>query len=423
MNMKINRETRETREKILNPNNKSSFRVFRVFRGFKNVAFCIFISALALSGCSRKQTETIVTEVGLPVRVTKVESRTFENRIAVQGTIQAKNFANIAARVGGTLDDVFVDEGDIVEADKTALFQIDSTTLNNAWTVAEQQWKVAKASVEVANANLERTEAEAAKVARDFERFERLHKEGRVSDNEFEQREVQYQQSQAGLAVAKAQVVLANAQVEQTSAAVAIAQKNVEDSTGIAPVSGFVAARYREPGEFVGAGATVLRIEDPSFLEVAAFLPAQYYDNVIPGKTQARVVMQGSGGLRASEQRQDAVATISFRSPSINPVLRTFEIKGRVDSDKAVSGAMADVSIIFESRESMGVPSAAVLVRGGKNVVFVLNGNRAVQKEVTTGLANNHWTEILSGLSLGDTIVTEGQTLLNDGSLVNLLER
>ena len=373
---------------------------------------CLIASALALSGCSKKQTETVAVETSLPVRVMAAESRTFENRIAVQGTIQAKVFANVAARVPGCLDSVSVDAGDVVVASKTELFQIDPVSLRNALIAAEQQWEVTKAALDVAEAAMEKAEAEAAKIVHDFERFERLHKDGRVSDNEFEQREVQNQQAKAGLAVAKAQVTLSQSQIEQAAASVAIARKNAEDSRGVAPISGVVTIRYREAGEHVGGGTPIVRIEDPSSLEVAAFLPAQYYDDVVLGTTQARLAINA---------RDAGMCSISYRSPSINPTLRTFEIKGKVDSAKAVSGAMADLAIVLDSREGVGVPSAAVLVRGGKNIVFILDGGKATLREVTIGLTNDHWTEIRSGLTAGERVIVEGQTLLNDGSKVNLL--
>ena len=84
-------------------------------------------------------------------------------------------------------------------------------------------------------------------------------------------------------------------------------------------------------------------------------------------------------------------------------------------------GNMADLTIVFESRPGLGVPTAAVLVRNGQNVVFVVQDGQAVQRDVQTGLQNDGWTEILSGLEAGETVVTEGQTQLRDGLKVEVL--
>jgi multidrug efflux pump subunit AcrA (membrane-fusion protein) len=51
----------------------------------------------------------------------------------------------------------------------------------------------------------------------------------------------------------------------------------------------------------------------------------------------------------------------------------------------------------------------------------VIRDDRAVQTPVTTGFQNGAWTEIVSGLQDGDTVVTEGQTLLRDGQAVERL--
>ena len=89
--------------------------------------------------------------------------------------------------------------------------------------------------------------------------------------------------------------------------------------------------------------------------------------------------------------------------------------------DFAVPGNMADLTIVFESRPGLGVPTAAVLVRNGQNVVFVVQDGQAVQRDVQTGLQNDGWTEILAGLEAGETVVTEGQTQLRDGLKVEVL--
>lgn len=112
---------------------------------------------------------------------------------------------------------------------------------------------------------------------------------------------------------------------------------------------------------------------------------------------------------------------VGYRAPTINPTLRTFEIKGVVDTSTvpAVPGGMATLTILFESREGLGVPSSSILNREGKKVVFVIRDGRAYQTPVTTGFQNGTSTEIVSGLKAGDTVVTEGQTLLRDNLAVD----
>lgn len=369
-----------------------------------------------IAGCGEKPSKASETLQGktqsLAVRTIKAEPRTFERRITVQGNLQSKYVANVAARIAGNLDAIFVDAGDPVEANKTDLFQIDPITLKNAVTASEQQLAVTKASLEVARATLGKSEAEAGKVEMDVGRYQRLYKDGRVTPNEFELRQVQYVQAKAGLAVSKAQASLSESQVEQAVATLEISRKNLKDSKSVAPISGFVTHRSKEPGEQVSLGEVVLRIEDPSYIEAIAYLPAEYYADVTPGKTQARLTIAGRDG---------GTFIVTYRSSVINTTLRTFEIKGKVESKEAVAGAMADMTIVFESRKAIGVPSNCLLIRNDTPSVFITKERKATLKQVKTGLINDGWTEITSGLEEIDAVVTEGQTQLREGIAVRIL--
>ncbi len=350
----------------------------------------------------------------LAVRALSAAPRTFERRLTVQGTLEAKNFANVASRADGNLDAIWVDEGDAVTAGETALFQIDPLSRQNSLTIAKQLLAVAEASLEVAQASARKTDAEARKATLDFARYERLHQDGKVSDNEFEAADVAHAQAQAGVAVAQAQVDLAKRQVRQADAALSIAEKNLADTKILAPISGVVSSRQAEPGEQMSVGKVVLRIDDLSTIEAAAFLPAQYYPEVVPGKTQFRLAVGG---------RDAGSHTVTYRSPTIHPALRTFEIKGLVTAADGlvVPGQMADLTLVFESRQGLGVPSAAILDRGGQPTVFVVQDGKALARQVQPGFQNDAWTEILSGLEAGESVVTEGQTQLHDGMPVEVL--
>jgi len=384
----------------------------------ERLAVALLIAALVAAGlaagCGKKEAAAEETVRALAVRVQPVAARGFERRLTVQGTLEAKNYATVAARAEGNLDAIWVDEGDVVVAGETALFQVDAANRENALTIAKQDLAVAQAALAVAKASAAKVEAESRKATLDFERYARLHKDGKVSPNEFEAAQVGNAQAQAGIAVAEAQTDLAERQVKQAEAALAIAEKNLADARLVAPLSGVVSARYVEPGEQMSVGKPVLRIDDLSVVEAAAYLPAQYYPEVAPDQTTFRL---GIGGRAAGDH------AVTYRSPTIDPTLRTFEIKGLLKSpgDAVVPGQMADLTLVFESRQGLGVPSAAILVRSGQTVVFVAQDGQASARPVETGFQNDGWTEILSGLAAGETVVVEGQTQLHDGMAVEVL--
>ena len=97
-----------------------------------------------------------------------------------------------------------------------------------------------------------------------------------------EQQETELQQCDADVKHTQALIDLAKAQLEQARLSLTIAEKDLGDSLVVAPVSGWVSERFREPGEMAGAGTPVLRIEDLSLLEISVFLPEEYYAHVVP---------------------------------------------------------------------------------------------------------------------------------------------
>ena len=94
-------------------------------------AICILVLSLAAtvlsSGCGQQEAVTPTEAIrALAVRTQPAALRTFERRLTVQGSLETKNYANVASRADGNLDAIWVDKGDSVIAGKTALFQIDS---------------------------------------------------------------------------------------------------------------------------------------------------------------------------------------------------------------------------------------------------------------------------------------------------------
>ncbi len=355
-----------------------------------------------------KRSQSVSVTVSRPVR------RNFENVIVTQGNVEAKNVAMVSPRISGTLEKIFVDEGDSVIAGETKLFQTDSVKLEQNVTIRKRDLAVAHCAQQQAQAYLEKVSADFNKADLDFKRFERLLEKGATTQDMFEQQQSNYKQVAASKKVAQAQVELAAEQVCQAEAVLAIAKKYLADTTIVAPISGKVSMRMAEPGEMGESGQPVLRIEDTTLIEVSAFLPAADYPSVTVGQTPIKVRVSGIDlGLQ----------TVSYKSPTIQPKLRTFEIKCLLEKppDGVAPGAMADIAVVLMSREGLGVPVAAIQQRGGKSVIFVIDGNVARRKEIQVGLQNEGWIEILDGdVNEAASVVTMGQYMLDDGTEVSI---
>ena len=350
----------------------------------------------------------------VPVVVTNPVSRTFEQVIVTQGNVEAKNVAMVSPRIPGTLEKFFVDEGDEVVAGQTKLFQTDSVKLQQNLTISEHALAVARCAQRQAQANLEKVSADFDKSELDFKRFERLLEKKAVTQDAFEQQQSRYKQIAAAKKLTKAQVELAAEQVRQAEAALAIARKDMADTTVFAPISGEVSMRTAEPGEMGEPGRPILRIEDKSLVEVSVFLPAVYYPAIVAGQTQMKVNVSGIDlGLQI----------ISYKSPTIDSKLRTFEVKCLLKDppDGVAPGAMAQIVGVLESREGLGVPSEAIVHRGGQNVIFVVRDNVSHQVPVQPGIETDGWTEIREGqVSEEAAVVNMGQYMIEDGTRVTV---
>ena len=353
-------------------------------------------------------------EERVPVVTTPVRIREFEERLGVQGTLEARHFAVVSARVPGTIEKIFVDEGDRVVAEKARLFQIDALKLKRNAEMQAQEVSVTQYARIEAEANLDRVQADFHKAEIDYERFKRLLQKKAVTAEAMESQESRYRQTEAMLRYARTSVDLAREKEKKAKAALAIAKKDLRDALVYAPITGRISQKFRETGEMVQPGQPVLRIEDPAVIEVSAYLPAEYYGRIIPGKTPMYIKVYGS-------ESRDRV--ITYKGPTINPQLRTFEVKCLIKEppENFVPGALAEIAILLEMRKGIGVPTDAVQIRAGRSVIFTVQEQIAYMIEVNTGLETDGWTEIRDSKLMENTpIVTMGQFLLNDGTAVRI---
>jgi len=354
------------------------------------------------------------TQSSVLVVATKVTKRTFERFVAVQGNLESKNFAVVSPRIAGTIEQIYLDEGDEVIEGQSKLFKTDSIKLKQAVEIQQRLLDVGESAWQQAIANLEKTEADFHKAELDYHRFERLFEKKAVTADAFEQQQSRYKQLTAAIKLAKANVDLATANVKRAEADLAISQKDLADTIVYAPINGKISHRFKEPGEMGQPGEPVVRIDDTSLIEVSVFLPAQYYAEIIPGETKIDVTVSGA---------TLGQFPVSYKSPTINPKLRTFEVKCLLDnpSETVAAGAMAQIRIILEKRQGLAVPSTSIQQRAGKSVIFTVSDDKAQKVEVQTGIENDGWTEVVSDLlNEQDMVVTMGQDMLDEGDRVTV---
>jgi len=351
-----------------------------------------------------------------PVKVTNIEKRIFTKTVEAQGTIDTKEHAIVSARIDGVVTDLFVDKGDEVIANKTPLFQIDKVRVEQAYEIAKQDLAVAKCGIREAEANLANMKAQYEKAKTDYERFQRLIEKKAISKDTWELQETRYKATKAGLEHAEAVCQLANEQLKKAEHALKISEKTLSDSLVYAPISGKVSYKFVEQNEFIGAGRPILKIDNPEVLEASIFLPAEYYPYIDIDKTEA---------VFTAMKKEIGTFKITYKSPTILPNLRTFEVKAILNNkdDYIVAGAMVEVSVILEKKEALGIPKECVLTAGNEKFIFTVFNNVAQKVPVTIGLEINGWVELVdTTLQEGTPIISMGQSFIKEGQKVQVME-
>ena len=197
------------------------------------------------------------------------------------------------------------------------------------------------------------------------------------------------------------------------------------ESIVTAPISGTVVALPAQIGMTVSQAVPLARISGGGALEIrlhvaerfisrmAMNLPCEITLDAWPGD-----VFQGS---------------ISELSPTVDPSSRTMEVKVNVNNagSKLKAGMFAKVRVITERKNNIvKIPSAAMINRFGEQYVYVVEKDsenpefNVVRKRIISpGILIDGALEITGGLAPDEEIVVRGQTLLDDGARVNIIER
>lgn len=393
---------------------RTSYRRRKVIFGIVFI-IVLLVSIIALrraGGQDAAKTASATPEAGrepILVRLGEVRELTFRDSVSADGELKSRFYAVVSPRVGGIIDDIYVREGDRVEQGVTRLFQIENEKLRQAVDHARQSLAIARSTLEEKKAVMTKAEADLAQAQKDYARNSSLYERKVIPLAEFETFETRVLQLKAELNVAAANLTLAEQNITLAGITLQMAEKDLRDSVMHAPMDGVVSNRYAEPGEMGAPGASVLRIHGTDKLKAVAYLPGEFFPRI--DAAESVVSVQANG-------RKIGDFPIAYKAPGIDASLRTFEIWVDVPGDAryAVFGAQCVLTVVLREAQNIGVPRSALQFRDGRHWVFVPHDNVAKRIEVTPGLEENGWTELLdSPLKIGDRVIVDGQFLLDDG--------
>ena len=361
----------------------------------------LFLAVLALDaawGCSRSANGRPGSEAARPpvaVEALPVASGDLRETVDVVGTLAPKFQAEVKSEYSGTVTDVLVTEW--VRVTKgTILLRFDA--------------REAEAAAQAARANVLSADVAARRAQREMERTGKLKTAGLATDQVLDDARTAVDAAQAQLAAARAQREMAETRLAKTVIR--------------APMDGVVASRSVNPGDYIenmGSPKPMFRIVDNRRLELTATVPSarlaavklgqplSFTTDAVPGRT-----FEGS---------------IAFVNPAADEESRAVKVVAVVDNrDGALKTGLFVKGVIVtgERKGVLRVPRSALVtwdLVARKAVVFVVEGEKALRREVATGAAAGDDVEVTAGLSAGQSVVTRGAFNLRDGDRIQVEAR
>lgn len=328
--------------------------------------------------------------------------------VSGSGSIGVANEAKLAFDGGGKVDAIYVDEGDVVKEGEAlaVLAPVDTDALGLALAQAELNLAQAKVSLAQADAAQEQAEAALEQAEYNLEQLQRYHAT-------YEDRRI----ARLQISAAELQVKAAEAQVEAAELAVDVAKQAVEEAkskleieTITAPFYGVVASVDVEEGDIIPdsgmSQVTIVRLIDPMSMELSVGL-----DEIdIPGVEMGQRAIIEVDAL-PDVQLEGRVTSIS-PLPTVEAGVVLYNVKIGFDVPQGSGlrvGMSATADIIINERSSvLLVPDRAIKQdRQGNPIVFVMVNEQIEARSVVIGISDGLLTEIVGGLSEGETVVLE----------------
>ena len=324
------------------------------------------------------------------------------------GTVDACRRAGLSPPIGGQISALPVVDGSLVEKDELLL------ELWNEDLKAELERAERDARAGLARAREACVTADVA--GREADRMTSLVREGAVSEETADQAQGRAESTAAGCSAMQTTAEVSAAQVD-------VIRARLDRTQLRAPFAGVIAEINGELGEFV----TPSPVGVPTPPTVDLIDSSCLYISAPIDEIDAPLIRTG---MRA-EINLDAFANRTFPGHvrRIAPYVldqekqaRTVEIEAEFDRpDEALllPGYSADVEVILDSRDSVLRIPSSVLRDGSRVFVFDAASGTISDREIGVGISNWEYTEVISGLSEGDRLVsTVDREGVEDGALV-----
>jgi membrane fusion protein, multidrug efflux system len=321
----------------------------------------------------------------------------FNHYIELQGKIDAEGIAYVAPKgMGGLVKSIYVKAGQQVGKGQL-LLRLDDALAQQQLTTAEQQTGQLKARLNQAQTVLDRTQ--------------NLWKQGIGME--------------INVINARADVEALTAQLKAAQGQVGMAQEQVNMTNVYAEMSGMVDVMSVKVGQIFSPqtaadprAGSYIRIVNNSNLKVVTNVPDNY----------AAIIKKGASVLiKVDEAGKDSIpSVISMVGSYIDPTTRSFTVEAKLSSDPSLKPNETAVMKIldYQAKDAVVIPVRALLSDDKGKYVFIMvnEGGKNVARKKAVTVDDKHVSsdqlQVLSGLSAGDMIITEGSEAVYDGQTI-----
>jgi RND family efflux transporter MFP subunit len=337
-----------------------------------------------------------------------------EALLNASGYVTPRRRATIAAKITGRVTGVFFDEGTHV-SEGQLLATLDDSDARKALDSAKADYDASKAAIADYEVQLKNAQIQ-------LHRAEQLQSAGVQTQEQLDNARTTADSLRAKIALAQSQVTSSEARIQQ-------AQQAVDNCTIRSPYTGIVVSKDAQVGEMVspnsaGGGFTrtgIATIVDMNSNEIEVDVNESYISRVQPGQP-VTAILDAYPDWEIPSRVRTIIPSADRQKATVKVRVSFLKLDPRILPDMGIKVTFLGA----EQKKEPGaapvilIPKSAIRDDNGKKIVFLLKNDKAERRAVTLGGDRGSDTEVIAGVTAGDTLVVKGPGNLRDGQSVEI---
>jgi RND family efflux transporter MFP subunit len=377
------------------------------------IAGIIALFLLILSGCGNKNEEEKEESPGVPVEVQTVSLDSISTENHISGSVVAGKSETVYVSLSARCSSVPVEIGDAVRAGDV-ICTLDLKSFRDNYELAELNYKNAQQSYQDQSRLMDQ---QIAQIEKNYNDTVALFEVGAASQIEVNNAKLALDSAEVNRTSSLSQLEVTMKNAQNTMDQITDTLKNVDGSGNIkAPIGGTVVSLSVGEDSYVSAGMAVAQIDSTNDMQISISVSETLIAKLHVGD-------MATVAVRALNQSFDGkIEDISKAADAANH-LYTVKIAVPQEVKGLLGGMFAEVTLYTDSKDNtVVIPTEAILVKEDGQYVVLLNEDQTARRvPVQVGLIGTGVTEITSGLSGGETLVTVGQSYLAEGDLARIV--